>query len=405
MYYSSVVLLALATHIIINYNVLFKRLCPSALPVHRSYQNFLFSVSLYYFTDVLWDVLNALGLMRILFWETAIYFVVIALSIYLWTKYVIDYLNEKSFFTRILKHIGQIFFVLQVITITLNFFYKIAFWFGEDKTYYTGPARDINFLTQLIMFFATAIHMLFFTRKAPEKQKRRHRAIGLFCVSMSVFIILQALYPLLPFYAMGFMLGTCLLHTFVLEDEKETHRAELENLLQVKQIQEAELGSVRQLAYTDPLTGVKNKNAYMEDASGIERRIKENHLCDFGVAVFDVNGLKTINDTKGHCAGDKYIKAAGKLICHEFKHSPVYRIGGDEFAAFIMGSDFKNHEKLFEDFAQKMKSNLEDEKVVVSFGFSEFAKEKDKTYLNIFERADKKMYDCKTRLKNLAKNK
>jgi len=56
---------------------------------------------------------------------------------------------------------------------------------------------------------------------------------------------------------------------------------------------------------------------------------------EFGVIGCDVNGLKKINDTLGHKAGDEYICAACKMLCEYFKHSPVFRIGGDEFVVIL----------------------------------------------------------------------
>ena len=112
-----------------------------------------------------------------------------------------------------------------------------------------------------------------------------------------------------------------------------------------------------------------------------------------------MNNLKIINDTHGHDAGDKQIKSAGKIICHQFTHSPVYRIGGDEFVAFLFGEDFKNRESLLEDFNQKIKKNQANGEVVISFGMTEFNKSVDKNYLAIFERADMKMYEQKQKMK------
>lgn len=53
--------------------------------------------------------------------------------------------------------------------------------------------------------------------------------IGFFGIAMMLLISIQVFYPLLPVYAMGYMLGTSLLHSFVVEDEKEEYRRELED--------------------------------------------------------------------------------------------------------------------------------------------------------------------------------
>ena len=96
----------------------------------------------------------------------------------------------------------------------------------------------------------------------------------------------------MPFYAMGLMLGLCLLHTFVVEDEKEERRKQLEALIKMQQIHEQELGAARYMAYTDPLTGVKNKAAYIEEVGNIEKSIAEETITELGIVFFDLNGLK-----------------------------------------------------------------------------------------------------------------
>ena len=58
------------------------------------------------------------------------------------------------------------------------------------------------------------------------------------------------------------------------------------------------------------------------------------------MVVCDVNGLKKINDTLGHKAGDEYIRKAFEMICDIFQHSPVYRTGGDEFVVILTGRDY-----------------------------------------------------------------
>lgn len=91
--------------------------------------------------------------------------------------------------------------------------------------------------------------------------------------------------------------------------------------------QQQELDATKDKAYTDPLTGVKSKNAYVEASGAIQRKIDDGEKPEFAIVVFDVNDLKRVNDFYGHEAGDRHILSAKKLICDAFKHSPVYRIG------------------------------------------------------------------------------
>ena len=92
---------------------------------------------------------------------------------------------------------------------------------------------------------------------------------------------------------------------------------------------------------TDPLTGVKNRAAYDSVVSEFNSRIFNKNEKDFAIVIFDINNLKMINDELGHEFGDAYIINSCKLLCDVFKHSPVFRIGGDEFLIILRGEDYE----------------------------------------------------------------
>ena len=102
--------------------------------------------------------------------------------------------------------------------------------------------------------------------------------------------------------------------------------------------QRGSTGPVEAQDLRDALTGVKSKHAYMETEAELNLKIASgDQSLTFGVAVCDVNGLKQVNDTLGHKAGDRFIQDASRMICDIFKHSPIYRIGGDEFVIVMTG--------------------------------------------------------------------
>ncbi|MBQ9458981.1 MAG: transporter substrate-binding domain-containing protein [Oscillospiraceae bacterium] len=166
--------------------------------------------------------------------------------------------------------------------------------------------------------------------------------------------------------------------------------------------QQEQLNEAMHIAYTDPLTGVKSKHAYTEAAEELDRRIGEGTAAAFGVVVFDLNDLKKVNDFQGHQAGDAYIKEACRLICSAFQHSPVYRVGGDEFTAVLEGEDYAECDALLERFENQMTENLRQKKIVISSGFSRFEPERDRSFRAVFERADERMYERKKQLKELS---
>ncbi|MBQ7566341.1 MAG: amino acid permease [Oscillospiraceae bacterium] len=159
-----------------------------------------------------------------------------------------------------------------------------------------------------------------------------------------------------------------------------------------------ERDAARTIAYTDPLTGVKSKHAFVETEHELDKRIDSGEGAPFAVLVCDVNGLKHINDTQGHKAGDRYICDAAELICEHFKHSPVYRIGGDEFVVVPNGPDFDNRAQIIGVINEKIEANIGTDNVVISLGLSELT-ETDRTFHAVFERADNLMYKRKQQLK------
>ena len=161
----------------------------------------------------------------------------------------------------------------------------------------------------------------------------------------------------------------------------------------------AELSMANEIARRDELTHVKNKTAYHEAENELQKQIREGNAV-FGIVVCDINGLKTINDTEGHKAGDEYIKSSCALICRTFHHSPVFRIGGDEFAVILRGQDYDNRESLISGLRRQVEEHIRmGEGPVVASGLAEYKAGEDQSAEDVFNRADSWMYGDKTRLR------
>ena len=161
------------------------------------------------------------------------------------------------------------------------------------------------------------------------------------------------------------------------------------------------------LARRDGLTGAKNITAYREVEESMQHELEEDsEQMSFAIAVCDINNLKFVNDNYGHKAGDEYIKASCKLIFTSFAHSPVFRIGGDEFAVVMMNSDYEQRDRLIEAFkAQVLENQKAGKGPVVAVGVSDYVPGKDHRVAEVFERADQEMYQNKSDLKALAAGK
>ena len=144
---------------------------------------------------------------------------------------------------------------------------------------------------------------------------------------------------------------------------------------------------------TDSLTGVKSRAAYESAEHAVDQRIRAGLEGPFALVVADVNDLKKTNDTLGHEEGDALIIRCCRILCKVFAHSPVYRIGGDEFAVLLTGEDYENRAMLMESFRQK--ARLKGKGAIVAGGMSDYRAEEDRSMADVFRRADGLMYEDK----------
>ena len=154
---------------------------------------------------------------------------------------------------------------------------------------------------------------------------------------------------------------------------------------------------MEKLSFEDSLCGVQNRHA-------LHDFIEYNKcLQNVGIIYCDVLGLKKVNDLQGHQAGDQYIRDASEIICNIFKHSPVFRVGGDEFVAISQGKDYAEIEKLIREVADHNAKASAAGGIVIACGMSKH--QNDECVAVVFERADHNMYENKNVLKSSGKRK
>ncbi len=158
------------------------------------------------------------------------------------------------------------------------------------------------------------------------------------------------------------------------------------------------IGDLNKRVYIDALTSVRNKGAYAEYLQQLQEQIDTSEEPPaFAAGIFDCDNLKEINDVYGHEKGDIYIQSACRLICRVFQHSPVFRIGGDEFAVILQGEDFRNREALLEKFRTEREAICQKERekwrqVRVTLGIAVYDPSRDHAVTDTFQRADESMY-------------
>ena len=156
-------------------------------------------------------------------------------------------------------------------------------------------------------------------------------------------------------------------------------------------------------ANTDGLTGVKNRNAFELASDRLDVEIESGEEVRFAIVVCDVNGLKEVNDNIGHDEGNKLLINACRLICKTFSHSPVFRIGGDEFVAILRNNDFEIRNELVGGIRSVMTAEnyhpYDYNNASFAIGMAEYDPSVDSNANDVFKRADAIMYEHKKSIK------
>ncbi len=667
-YYSSVGVLALILHFIINREDLMIRFSreerkkPGNLVVFR-YKLFLNVLTCFFIVDIAWGILyeyhHISALFPLVYSATVFYFLFMFHTMLTWVRFVVAYLDKRRFRGNALLYAVWIMFILGILYLMINRFWPVVFSFNEAHEYVPEKGRYIAYILQIATYGLTTVYMFVISIKTKGGEKLHYFAVGLTCLILGLFQILQIMYPMYPFYSMGLIITTSVVHSFVeagekkekkiydnianslaedyeamyyidietgeyrefsssdryksmnvpfagkdfyketqlnaakyahpddrdyavslytkesllkalegrhsfsykyrilvngqprfflftalhagdgkhlvlyekdiddelaqeskrLKDQKKSitfsriaeslasnydliyyvnieksdyisyeannvygkldvrtsgedffaetavnipkivHKNDRERVVEFldrdnmisamdnkkrhvieyrlvinqksqhfrmmvrktsdgshfiicvenidaevrreKQQMKA-LSTEKELARRDELTGIKNKTAYTEFEQAIQADIdNENDNTPFAIVVCDANNLKNINDTEGHVAGDEYIKASAQLLCDIFEHSPVFRVGGDEFAVFLLGNDYKNRQDLLNKlYAQVLDNQSTGNGPILAAGMSEYVPKTDSIVAEIFDRADKRMYENKRKLKN-----
>ena len=167
------------------------------------------------------------------------------------------------------------------------------------------------------------------------------------------------------------------------------------------------ISDLNNLVYSDALTSVRNKGAFDVYVRQLQARIdKHDPTLEFAIGIFDCDRLKEINDAHGHQNGNVYLKSATSVICQVFHQSPVFRVGGDEFAVILMNEDYRKREELmclFEKQCADIRNVCDNEweKVSVSLGIADYNPETDEYVGVVIERADENMYKNKRNRKSM----
>ncbi len=194
-------------------------------------------------------------------------------------------------------------------------------------------------------------------------------------------------------------------HVDIMCEDREHILCCMENIddeVREKEEQAKNLLSAERMARRDELTGIKNKNAFAEHSQVLDGKIRTgSHDFNFAVLMCDLNDLKMLNDTRGHSFGDEALQRASGMICDVFKHSPVFRIGGDEFVAILTDYDYDRREQFVKELRERSEKNGRFKSgPELAVGLAVYDPYKDNSFSDVFERADCDMYENKNLVKS-----
>ena len=156
---------------------------------------------------------------------------------------------------------------------------------------------------------------------------------------------------------------------------------------------------MERLALTDELTGLRNRRGFLllaEQGLRVAQRSRAKYLLVF----VDLDGLKHVNDTQGHKAGDSLIVDAARVLTRVFRASDVIaRLGGDEFAVLALVENSDTSVAV----SKRLQSSIDEfnrqggrtPQLSMSFGIEELSSESDVSLEVLISRADRAMYEQK----------
>ena len=350
MLYSSFSILALLIHFIIHFDSFRKLKDPHAHAAAHSYRRFLRGLAAYYVCDILWGILYDTKILALVYTDTVLYFFFMSFSVFLWCRYAVVYLNRLNAFSKFLTVYGYGILCFEVCNLVINFFTPVFFMFDSEMVYHPLTARMVTLALLVLLFLVTSVYSFMVSAKSEGPDKRHHRVIGICGITMTVFIILQAADAFLPYYAIGCLFATCLVHSMITVDEKKEAQRKLDESVQREKILTA--------SRYDYLTGLPNLIRFFELAeNGKEamHRAGESPV----LLYMDLVGMKSFNNRHGFEGGNRLLKAFAGLLADRFGLEQCSHIGADRFAVFTKNDRLEETMNgLFEDARQINGGNM-----------------------------------------------
>lgn len=278
---------------------------------------------------------------------------------------------------------------------------SVALWILQTPQLNSWMLRWDHFfiLGTLLVTVGVAIHML--------KSKNSYWLLGSLLAFISTQVALLVEQPLI--YAVAVILAFGLFFTFILKKlqqeltliiqqadvsssqwDRSVRHEVMRRTMEIERVNRHLVESVR----TDPLTGILNKKAIVEE---IKLSIDQSHDTSFTVLLFDVDNFKSINDQEGHQAGDRVLSQVARLALSSIRtRDRVGRYGGDEFLILLPNTSLKDASYVSKRLLERAANELP---CTLSLGIAVYPVD-GQTVEELISRADKGLYEAKHQGKN-----
>lgn len=238
LYYSLISLLAIVMHVIINHGYWFNKATTLEM---KEYKRYLSAVAGYYLADAAWGFFNHMGWSTALYIDTVAYYITMAFSVVFCCRYIVAFLKIKSLWGRTLNTAGVVFGLCSIVGLGVNHFVHIYFWFDEQGEYVALVLRYAALIIQCIMYGCITATSLAAALREKNTTKQRYMTIFHAGICMLIALVLQTFYPLMPFYSVGLLLATLIIHVFIHNEDTNTQLRQIKELNAKMQEEHAKL--------------------------------------------------------------------------------------------------------------------------------------------------------------------
>lgn len=289
MVYSVLPALALILNLLLNREYIRKfrfRVSKTESKWHATgyYSHFLLAASCYFLVDGIWGILyehrEIPQLFPFIYACTVFYFILMLVTMLTWTRFVVAYLDKGGRRDYALLYSAWVVFVTGAVFLTLNRFYPFIFIYNDAHDYIELSGRYLLIAVQIAFYSLISPFMLYVAHKSTGQQRVRYMAVAWSGIFMGLALVGQIFYAFLPTYAMGMMIGICLVHCFVeagQKKEKEVHdhiasvmAEDYEAIFYIEIDTGLFLEFSKSKKYSDMNVPVKGKNFYEETLETIE---------------------------------------------------------------------------------------------------------------------------------------